>query len=116
MFLFYPHLVTPQILPFDFGQETVNSGDVIVATCVITKGDLPITISWTLNERSVKNIGGIRVVSTSKRVSQLSIESVQAEHAGTYICNAENSAGFTNYSAYLHINGILILTSVWSLL
>ncbi|KAF2905043.1 hypothetical protein ILUMI_01126, partial [Ignelater luminosus] len=96
--------VPPQILPFDFGEETVNSGDVIVVNCVVTKGDFPYIISWTLNEHPVKDISGITVVSTNKRVSQLSIESVQAEHTGMYICNAQNSAGSTNHSAYLHVN------------
>lgn len=81
----------------------MNSGDLVIATCGVTKGDFAITILWTLNEQPVKNINGIRVVSTSKRVSQLSIESVQAELAGMYVCNVQNLAGSTNHSAYLYM-------------
>lgn len=74
-------------------------------TCTVHKGDFPIDIDWTLNNRSVKFYQGISVMRTNKRISQLSIDSVQAEHAGEYICNAKNSAGTAKQSAHLHVNG-----------
>lgn len=42
---------------------------------------------------------------TNKRITQLSIDSVTAEHAGQYTCFAENQAGASEYSTYLHVNG-----------
>ncbi|XP_044270333.1 Down syndrome cell adhesion molecule-like protein Dscam2 isoform X47 [Tribolium madens] len=97
-------MVPPQIIPFDFTDDPVNSEDMSSLTCTVNKGDFPITISWSLNNRSVETIQGITVMRTNKRISQLSIDSVQAEHAGEYTCIAKNSAGITHQSAVLHVN------------
>nr|XP_015838912.1 PREDICTED: Down syndrome cell adhesion molecule isoform X40 [Tribolium castaneum] len=97
-------MVPPQIIPFDFTDDPVNSEDMSSLTCTVNKGDFPIAISWSLNNRSVETIQGITVMRTNKRISQLSIDSVQAEHAGEYTCIAKNSAGITHQSAVLHVN------------
>lgn len=98
-------LVPPQIVAFDFGEETVNSGDMLSVICTVNKGDFPLTILWTLNNRSVENLNGITILRTNKRVSQLSIDDVQANHAGLYICQAQNSAGTAFHQAELRVNG-----------
>lgn len=103
-FHFY-FLVPPQISPFDFGENPANSGDVIMANCLVLKGDLPIEIFWTLNEKPIEEIHGVSVTNM-KRSSQISIESVYSEHAGEYTCSANNTAGFSSYSAVLNVNGI----------
>jgi hypothetical protein len=103
----YNFPVPPQIHPFDFGDDTINSGDVIIAICAVTKGDFPIKIRWTLNNQPLENFGGITTMNTNKRASQLTIESVQAHHAGEFKCIAENKAGFAEFSTYLNVNGIL---------
>lgn len=69
------------------------------------KGDLPMDIKWTLNGKTVDNLDGISVLRTNKRISQLSIDSVSAEHAGEYLCLAKNKAGVFSNKAYLHVNG-----------
>ncbi|VEN53577.1 unnamed protein product [Callosobruchus maculatus] len=97
-------MVPPQIHPFDFGGEATNSGDIVVVICTITKGDYPIKMHWTLNGKPVTNTDGVTISSTNKRISQLTIESVQAQHSGEYTCIAENSAGTTKYSSYLNVN------------
>lgn len=76
-----------------------------VVTCAVTKGDLPLKIVWTLNNQTIRDIAGVTVES-KKRVSQLSIDSVHAEHAGEYVCTATNRAGSSSYSAVLNVNGI----------
>lgn len=76
-------------------------------TCTVHKGDLPIEISWFLNNQSAETLQGVNIMRTNKRISQLSIDSVQAEHSGEFTCQARNKAGFTKYSANLHVNGIL---------
>jgi hypothetical protein len=105
----YPFLycltVPPQIIPFDFTDDPVNSEDMSSLTCTVSKGDFPIAIVWTLNNRSVDTVQGISVMRTNKRISQLSIDSVQAEHAGEFTCSAKNPAGTAAYSAILHVNG-----------
>lgn len=98
----------PQILPFDFGEESINSGDMTSVSCSISKGDLPLNITWHFNDRLTKSENGITITEVNKRLSALSIESVQAEHAGRYTCIAKNAAGFDSYSAYLNVNGTLI--------
>lgn len=73
--------------------------------CTVHKGDFPINMSWTLNGRNLEEIIGVNVLRTNKRISQLSIDSVDAAHAGEYICKAKNEAGVAEYSAYLRVNG-----------
>lgn len=97
--------VPPQITPFDFSEETVNTGDMTSVFCTVTKGDFPIKIKWTLNGHEINSFEGISISQTNKRISQLAIDSVQANHAGEYICEASNFAGSAKHSAYLHING-----------
>lgn len=99
-------LVPPQIVHFDFGDEPVNSGEMVSILCTVNKGDYPIDISWFLNNVSASDIHGISVLRTNKRIVQLSIDSVQAEHAGEFACVAKNPAGTATYSAVLHVNGI----------
>lgn len=74
-------------------------------SCSISKGDLPLEIFWQFNDRSLRNVLGITISKVNKRLSALSIESVQAEHAGRYTCIAKNAAGSDSYSAYLNVNG-----------
>lgn len=99
----------PQILPFDFGEEPVNSGDMAIVNCAATKGDVPIKISWSLNGNEIDGVNGISAIDTNKRVNQLSIENVQGYHAGTYTCTAENPVGAVSVSARLNVNGIILL-------
>lgn len=72
--------------------------------CTVNKGDLPLNITWTLNTNSVNFLHGISAIQTNKRISQLSIESVQAGHAGEYTCIASNNAGTSHQMIYLYIN------------
>ncbi|XP_063932444.1 cell adhesion molecule Dscam1 isoform X17 [Zophobas morio] len=97
-------MVPPQITHFDFGDEPINSGDTVSVFCIVNKGDFPINISWTLNTKPVDQIDGITTIRTSKRIVQLNIDSVHAEHSGKYVCSARNPAGLVEHSAYLHVN------------
>lgn len=75
--------------------------------CTVNKGDIPIGIKWTFNGKVVDKIQGITITRTSKRITQLSIDSVQDIHRGEYVCAAKNKAGVAKYSAFLHVNGII---------
>lgn len=97
--------VAPQILPFEFGENPINSGDLTSLTCSVNKGDLPIALSWLHNNKTIGNDEGITVMQMNKKISTLSIDYVQAEHAGEYVCLAKNSAGIARHSAYLKVNG-----------
>lgn len=76
--------------------------------CSVVKGDLPIQISWRHNGYNITAVDGVTISRTSKRNSQLSIDSVQASHSGQYKCIAKNKAGETNYAATLNVNGIIL--------
>lgn len=66
-------------------------------------------IAFYFNDSPITTIeNGVRVVMTSPRIAQLTIEAVTAFHRGHYRCVAENKAGFSEYSAELRVNGIEI--------
>ncbi|XP_024891161.1 LOW QUALITY PROTEIN: hemicentin-2-like [Temnothorax curvispinosus] len=97
--------VAPEIMPFVIGEEPANWGDTITVTCTVLKGDHPIQIEWALNGEAIsRDHPDISIVSTSKRVSLLTIDAVTARHVGEYTCTASNVAGGTSYSASLAVN------------
>lgn len=100
------HTVIPHLLPFTFGDQSLNTDDVAAVQCMALKGDLPIKITWYFDNEPITTIeNGVHVVMTSPRISQLTIESVTAYHRGKYRCVAENKAGQSEYSAELRVNG-----------
>lgn len=105
LIIFWCLSVPPQIHPFDFGEDPINSGDMIMINCFVSKGDLPINIYWTLNNKRINDFGGITALKANKRSSQLTIDSVQDHHRGEYKCVAENKAGIAEFVAFLNVNG-----------
>ncbi|XP_066145693.1 cell adhesion molecule Dscam1 isoform X39 [Euwallacea fornicatus] len=97
-------MVPPQIAHFAFTDEVVNSGEMASTQCAVTKGDFPLKISWFFNGKSVDKLHGISITKTNNRISSLSIESVDAVHAGSFLCLAENAAGEDRYSTFLNVN------------
>jgi hypothetical protein len=95
----------PQILPFSFGEESVNAGDSSTVACAVIKGDYPISISWVFNETEIDASQGISVTQIESKASSLSIDTLQAHHSGVYTCIGRNSAGAAKFTAYLHVNG-----------
>lgn len=97
--------VLPSIVPFNFGDQRIHSGEFIQVYCTVKEGDLPLKVRWYLNGQSVNNYEGITTAPVGKRGTVLSIESVQYEHAGNYCCKAENNAGGAEYTTELQVNG-----------
>ncbi|XP_065340879.1 cell adhesion molecule Dscam1 isoform X34 [Cloeon dipterum] len=97
-------MVLPQIIPFTFGDEIPNVGELASMQCSVIKGDSPISISWLFNGTELESSDEIVISKISRKVSALTIESVHASHIGEYTCLAKNAAGATNYSALLHVN------------
>lgn len=113
-FLLYSHfiershfflIVPPHVAPLEFSDNPINSDEMVSVSCIVAKGDFPIDIIWLLNGQVIENFPGISIVKTNKRISQLNIDSVQAEHAGEYTCLSKNSAGATSSATVLHVNG-----------
>lgn len=80
-------------------------GESIAVNCMITKGDLPLQIKWTLNNRTLENEDGISITRMSARLSSLSIDSISSDHRGVFGCIAFNEAGKTDSSSELRANG-----------
>ncbi len=93
-------------MPFQFGDDSFNPGDSTAVNCMISKGDLPLNVKWTLNGQPVVNgENGLQVVKMSSRLSSLSIESLSDRHRGVFRCIVSNGAGESTYSSELKING-----------
>lgn len=100
--------VAPQILPFSFGDEPVNSGESASATCSIQKGDSPMEIIWSFNSVPIPpDQIDQYTITKGKRLSVLAIDAVAARHAGEYTCIVSNKAGAASHSATLSVNGNL---------
>lgn len=98
--------VLPRIVPFSFEEGPAQTGQSISLTCSVVDGDLPLYINWFLNDKPTEDIAGLSQAKIGRRISVLSIESVEADHAGQYTCRAINKAGQTESSAELKVNGI----------
>ncbi|CAG4948443.1 unnamed protein product [Colias eurytheme] len=93
--------VPPKIAPFSFGPEPAYLGDYFALQCIITHGDQPVKIEWTLNNQSARGIPGVRLSNNDRRSSVLTIESIAATHAGVYNCTAKNAGGVVSYTTEL---------------
>ena len=95
----------PEIIPFSFGKEVVNQGEFAQLTCVVSKGDKPLTITWSLKGDIINSDPTLSTTMLGTQASMLVITSVDYNHVGLYTCRAENAAGITTYSAELRVNG-----------
>lgn len=98
-------------MPFFFGDEPTNFGESTAVNCMVTKGDLPLSIHWSLNGDPLisSEIDGIAIVKMTSRLSSLNIESINQRHRGVFKCTATNVAGSVEHVAQLNVNGILYL-------
>lgn len=74
---------------------------------MVTKGDLPLELAWTLNGQVLRNgERGVSIVRMKPRLSSLSIDALDGEvHRGVYGCEASNAAGVARSESELLING-----------
>jgi hypothetical protein len=63
-----------------------------------------------LNGADASSVSGIYVLKIGSKTSILTIESVRAYHGGNYTCTATNSAGLSQFTAHLAVNGIVLHT------
>ena len=88
-------------------QNLVDQGSFAQLTCVISHGDRPLSITWSLKGDIVSSDDTMTTTMLGTQASMLVIQSVDYQHSGTYTCRAENPAGITTHSAELRVNGIL---------
>ena len=99
--------VGPQLLPIAFNTETTNEGDSVSVACSVSKGDMPMEISWSFNSTPIDSSKDSRITINriNKHLSTLSIDGTLARHAGEYSCSASNLAGSVSHSTTLSVNG-----------
>lgn len=107
--LVFVFTVRPVLLPFSFGDRPLNPGQIITVPCGVIEGDRPISLHWTFNGNPITPRMGVTVVNLGERSVILSISSVQAAHAGHYMCTAKNFAGTDHRSAELVVKGTHLL-------
>ena len=95
----------PEIVPFSFGDKAINQGEFAQLTCVIRKGDHPLSLTWSLKGELVSSGPTLTTTMLGTQASILVISSVDYQHSGIYTCRAENTAGISTYSAELLVNG-----------
>ena len=96
----------PVIIPFSFGTN-MDQGDFAQLTCVVKKGDRPLSITWSLKGDIINSDPTLTTTMIGQQTSLLMISSVDYTHIGEYTCRAENPAGISTYSAELKVNGNL---------
>ena len=95
----------PELLPLTFGKETMNEGDFAQVVCIVSNGDEPLTLSWSLHGAIISSEPSISTTLLGTRTSMLTIQSVGYRHSGDYTCSATNQAGSRSSSATLKVNG-----------
>ncbi len=94
-------------MPFSFGESAVDAGANVQISCVVSFGDLPLSISWSFHsiDSSKRKQADINTMKLGSRGSVLMIDSVNFEHNGLYTCSAKNAIAVANYTAELVVNG-----------
>ena len=92
-------------MPLTFGAEVLDEGSYAQVMCLVTRGDEPLQLSWSLQGEIVSSEPGLTTTSLGTRTSMLTIQSVGYRHAGKYACRAENRAGSVVSETELRVNG-----------
>lgn len=94
----------PHIVPF-YLDDVIYSGESVQLQCHVSKGDLPLHISWNFHGQELSSHLGITTMRAGDRTSLLSISSVTSRHSGNFTCIATNKAGVATHVATLNVKG-----------
>ena len=95
----------PVMIPFSFGDKPVNQGDYAQLMCMVSRGDKPLSLTWSLKGDIISSDAAMTTTMIGQQTSLLSITNVDYQHSGVYTCRAENPAGVTSHSAELLVKG-----------
>lgn len=100
----------PHIVPFNFGDTAIYSGQTTQVTCLVSEGDTPLVLAWSFEGNFIDSQNGFSTTKIGQKASLLLIDSVTEEQAGNYTCTAKNNAGSVSYTAELNVYGILLFS------
>jgi hypothetical protein len=83
----------------------MNEGQFAQVVCIVTEGDEPLSITWSLQGEVVSSEPGLSTTTLGSRTSMLTIQSIGYRHSGTYTCTASNDAGSRAQAVQLKVNG-----------
>lgn len=81
------------------------AGGSVHLDCHVSKGDVPLNITWSFRGQPVTRRMGIKTTPLSERVSVLDIPNAMGANSGNYTCTATNRAGTTAHTAVLDVIG-----------
>ena len=84
----------------------MNEGDFAQVSCIVSKGDEPLSLSWSFHGNSISSDLGISTMPIGTRGSILVIPQVGHKHRGNLTCQAGNAAGTKYQTVMLKVNGI----------
>ncbi|XP_062527446.1 cell adhesion molecule Dscam2 isoform X20 [Bombyx mori] len=96
-------MVPPHIVPL-VTEELVFAGESVQLNCHVSKGDQPLTITWSFHGKELSSHQGISTMKIGQRTSLLTISSATASHSGEYSCHAFNHAGQTVHSTVINVH------------
>ncbi|KAK2583617.1 hypothetical protein KPH14_009555 [Odynerus spinipes] len=96
-------IVPPKISPFTADRD-LHLGERTTLTCSVTRGDLPLTISWLKDGRSMGPSERVTVTNVDQYNSILMIESLSPDHNGNYSCVARNLAAEVSHTQRLVVH------------
>ena len=83
----------------------MDEGEFAQVICIVSKGDEPLHLSWSLHGASISSEPSITTNQLGSRTSMLTIQSVGYRHSGLYTCAASNTAGVDHFTTDLKVNG-----------
>lgn len=87
-------------------DPTLRLAERLTLTCAVTKGDLPLTINWMINDDPAMNNERVKIMLVNAYTSILTIDSLQLGHSGNYSCIVQNEADRVSQSQLVIIQGI----------
>lgn len=96
--------VPPKVSPF-YIEDNLHIGDRVSLTCSVTKGDLPLTISWRKDGRIMNPSHHVSITAVDQFTSILAIEKLSSDHNGNYSCVVSNMVAEVSHSHPLVVNG-----------
>ena len=91
-------------MPFSFPEE-VEDGQLLQVSCVVTKGDEPMTLQWYKDGSPLSSSSKFVINPVDSTLSLLILRGVGSAHSGVYSCIAFNSVGRATVSSKLNVKG-----------